>query len=51
MDDTREPTQRVFDAYNAHDLGALRALYTPDARTHRSRLVDALGGPAVALAG
>jgi hypothetical protein len=27
--------QRVFDAYNAHQLPALRALYAPAARTHR----------------
>jgi hypothetical protein len=25
----------VFDAYNAHDLSVLRALYGPDASTHR----------------
>jgi hypothetical protein len=35
MDDNTGATQRVFDAYNAHDPGALRALYAPDARTHR----------------
>jgi hypothetical protein len=35
MDHTSGATQRVFDAYNAHDLGALRALYAPDARGHR----------------
>jgi SnoaL-like polyketide cyclase len=28
-------TQRVFDAYNAHELQALRALYAPTARTYR----------------
>jgi hypothetical protein len=35
MDDPRVATQRVFAAYNAHDPGALRALYAPAARTHR----------------
>ena len=35
MDDTQGVAQRVFDAYNAHDPGALRALYAPTARTHR----------------
>src|SRR5829696_133903 len=35
MDDLRAVTQRVFAAYNAHDPGALRALYAPAARTYR----------------
>jgi ketosteroid isomerase-like protein len=35
MNHTRGATQRMFAAYNAHDLEALRALYAPAARTHR----------------
>jgi hypothetical protein len=35
MDDLRSTLRRVFGAYNARDLEALRALYTPAARTHR----------------
>ena len=43
MDGTRGATQRVLDAYNAHDLRALRALYSPDARIHRP-VWPAVGG-------
>jgi len=35
VDDPKTAAQRVFDAYNAHDPQALRALYDPSARTHR----------------
>ena len=35
MDNVTGTAQRVFDAYNAHELRALRALYAPAARTHR----------------
>lgn len=35
MDNSTDIARRVFDAYNAHDPGALRVLYAPDARTHR----------------
>jgi SnoaL-like domain len=35
MDELRGTSRRVFDAYNARHLEALRALYAPAARTHR----------------
>ena len=35
MDDLRDTSRRVFEAYNARDLEALIALYAPAARTHR----------------
>jgi hypothetical protein len=35
MDKPTGTTQRVFDAYNAQHLPALRALYAPAAQTHR----------------
>ena len=36
MNNPRGTSRRVFDAYNAHDLEALRALYALAARTHRT---------------
>jgi len=35
MSDGREVAARVIEAVNAHDLGALRGLYAPAARTRR----------------
>jgi SnoaL-like domain len=35
MNDSSETVRRVFDAVNAHDLEALRSLYSVDARTRR----------------
>jgi hypothetical protein len=35
MDNLRDTSRRVFEAYNARDLEALIALYAPAARTHR----------------
>ena len=35
MDDPADVAGRVIDAVNAHNIGTLRGLYAPDARTRR----------------